>query len=154
MARNDGAARELHHVGIVVADLEEAAAGLLARHGIEVRLFPESVYRCRIAGREEAPVTRIGLSVGPPPHVELLRAVPGSDIWRAGPGVHHLGYVVRDLPGEAARLAATGAPVVMAGLRDGAHPSGATYHRDPLGHLVELLDEVTAARLAARLAGT
>ena len=147
-----GAPLELHHVGIVVPDLEEAVDGVRARYGVEVRLFPEGAYPCRIAGRDVAPVTRIGLSVGGPPHVELLREVPGSDIWRPVPGLHHLGYVVRDVPSAAARLEAAGAPIVMGGLRDGTYPSGATYHRDPLGHLVELLDEITAGRLAARLA--
>jgi len=68
------------------------------------------------------------------------------------PGLHHLGYVVADVPAEAAELDTAGAPLVMAGRSGDRHPVGQTYHRDPIGHLVELLDHATAARLAERVA--
>lgn len=144
--------RVLHHVGIVVPDPDEAVAGLRERYGIEVRMFEEREYPCRIADRDEAPVVRIGLSVGGPPHLEILRAVPGSPIWTPVPGLHHLGYVVAHVPAEAAELDTAGAPLVMAGRSGDRHPVGQTYHRDPIGHLVELLDHATAARLAERVA--
>ncbi|QFU92538.1 VOC family protein [Amycolatopsis sp. YIM 10] len=144
---------DLHHVGVVVPDLEAAVEDARERLGMEVRIFPAGVYPCRIEGRDVQPVTQIALSVEGPPHLELVAAVPGNDLWRVVPGLHHLGFVVDDVPGAARRMAETGAPLVMGGIRDGKFPVGATYHRDPLGHLVELLDAGTAARFSRFLTG-
>ena len=144
--------RALHHVGIVVPDLEAAVADARERLGFDVRIFPAGVYRCRIGGHYAEPVTQIAMSVEGPPHLELLAAVPGSEVWRPVPGVHHLGFVVDDVPAAAEQLANTGAPIIMGGVREGRFPVGATYHRDPLGHFVELLDSGTAARFAQSLA--
>lgn len=152
-AREGNPFATLHHVGIVVPDPDEAVEGLWSRYGIEIRLFAEQEYPCRIADRDESPVVRIGLSVAGPPHLEILREVPGSVIWTPVPGLHHLGYVVPDVPSEATRLEHRGAPIAMAGGTGDGAPAGQTYHRDPLGHLVELLDAATARRLAARLDG-
>lgn len=143
---------DLHHVGIVVPDIEAAAADARRRYGLDVRVFEPGPYPCRIGGRDVAPVTRIALSVEGPPHLELLAEVPGSDIWKAVPGLHHIGFVVDDLARAAEAMATSGAPVVMGGIREGVYPAGATYHRDPLGHIVELLEHETARRLAARTA--
>ncbi|GLY65425.1 VOC family protein [Amycolatopsis taiwanensis] len=142
----------LHHVGIVVPDLQAAVADTRRRLGLDLRVFPAGVYRCRIHGRYAEPVTQVALSVEGPPHLELLAAVSGNDVWVPVPGVHHLGFVVDDLPAAARRLAQAGSPLVMGGLGEGRFPAGATYHRDPLGHLVELLDERTADRFARSLA--
>ncbi len=142
---------DLHHVGIVVADLEEGAAEVQRRYGMTIRLFPEQTYPCRIRGRDEAPRTRIGLSVEGPPHLELLREVPGFEPWTPVPGLHHLGYVVSDLAAAARQMEDTGSPMLMGGVRGTEFPVGTTYHNDPLGHIVELLDTATAESLAHRL---
>lgn len=142
---------QLHHVGIVVDDLESAVRHFEEIYGVVVRPFAESGYRCRIDGVEHSTVQRLGLSVDGPPHLELLRAVPGSTVWRPAPGVHHLGFVVDDLPAASEDLTRRGAPLWMGGVRDGDCPAGTAYHSDALGLTIELLDRSTAKRLASRI---
>jgi methylmalonyl-CoA/ethylmalonyl-CoA epimerase len=143
----------LHHVGVVVDDIEAAAKHFADAYGLTVSLAGESEYRCRIDGVEHTTVQRIGMTVEGPPHVELLRSVSGSSVWRAGSGVHHLGFVVADLARASEELERRGAPRWMGGLRDGACPVGTAYHRDVFGVTVELLDAATEVRLAARFFG-
>jgi methylmalonyl-CoA/ethylmalonyl-CoA epimerase len=71
-------------------------------------------------------------------------------VWTPTAGIHHLGFVVDDLVRASNELASRGAPPWMTGGDDRERPSGACYHRDPLGHVIELLDRATAERLAAR----
>ncbi|MEU6263037.1 VOC family protein [Saccharopolyspora shandongensis] len=139
---------ELHHVGVVVADIERAAADVERIYGLSVTVFDETRFTCRISGVEHTVVQRIGLSAGPPPHLELIREVPGSEIWTPTPGIHHLGFVVDDLATAARELELAGAPVWMSGVKKGVCPAGATYHRDPLGQVFELLDSALAANPA------
>ncbi|MGW5381251.1 VOC family protein [Nocardia sp. NPDC003963] len=141
----------LHHIGLVVDDLEESAALLHELYGVDVALFAEAQYPCLIDGVRYDTVQRMGLSAGPP-FVELIRTVPGSPVWQPRTGIHHLGFVVDDLVSASAELAARGAPLWMSGGHGGVSPGGAVYHRDPLGQVIELLDRSTAERLAARRA--
>ncbi|RKT87160.1 methylmalonyl-CoA/ethylmalonyl-CoA epimerase [Saccharopolyspora antimicrobica] len=141
---------DLHHVGVVVADIEQAAADVERIYGMPVAVFGETRFTCRIRGIEQTVVQRIGLTAGPP-HLELLREVRGSEIWTPVPGVHHLGFVVDDLASAAGELEQAGAPVWMAGVRRGICPVGATYHRDPLGQVFELLDRALADSMAERI---
>jgi methylmalonyl-CoA/ethylmalonyl-CoA epimerase len=140
---------ELHHVGIVVDDIDDAAQSMYRIYGIDVTVFDESFYTCMIDGIEHHTVQRLGLSDGPP-HVELLRTVPGSPVWAPVPGIHHLGFVVDDLAVASAELERRGAELWMAGVKDGRAPNGCVYHRDPLGQVIELLDRAVADRLTAR----
>ncbi|MEV3964418.1 VOC family protein [Nocardia sp. NPDC050193] len=142
---------ELHHVGLVVDDLEESAAALRELYGVDVVLFAEARYPCLIDGVPYDTVQRMGLSAGPP-FVELIRTVPGSPVWQSRPGIHHLGFVVDDLVAASGQLSANGAPLWMSGGHAGVSPGGAVYHRDPLGQVIELLDRATAERLAIRRA--
>lgn len=140
---------ELHHVGIVADDVEAAVAALNRLYDLDVTVFAESEFTCRIDGVLQRTVQRMGLSAGPP-HVELLRTVPGSPIWQPSPtGIHHLGFVADDVAAVSAELARRGARLWMAG-GDGGVAPGACYHRDPLGQIVEVLSRATADRLAAR----
>lgn len=139
---------DLHHVGVVVPDIERAAADVERIYGLPVTVFDETRFTCRIRGVEHTVMQRIGLSAGPPPHLELLHEVAGSEIWTPTPGVHHLGFVVDDLATAARELELAGAPVWMSGVKKGISPAGATYHRDPLGQVFELLDSALAAKLA------
>jgi methylmalonyl-CoA/ethylmalonyl-CoA epimerase len=139
----------LHHIGIVADDIEQAAATIGQLYGIAVTLFSEVPYSCLVEGKPHDTVQRMGLSAGPP-HIELIRTVAGSPVWKPAPGIHHLGFVVDDLVTASAQLEAHGAPLWMAGARDGCAPRGAVYHRDSLGLVVELLDRPTAQRLTDR----
>ncbi|MBQ7806025.1 VOC family protein [Rhodococcus sp. (in: high G+C Gram-positive bacteria)] len=141
----------IHHLGIVVPDLDAAVAQFADLYGIAIRLFDTKPYPCRINGTDQVWKTQIGLSVGKPPHVELLRAVPDSVVWDYAPGIHHVGFTVDDLKSAANALEVAGSPIWMGGTKDGDFPTGATYHRDPFGQIVELLDQDTEARLSAQL---
>ena len=143
----------LHHIGIVVDDIEAAAEHFAHTYGLTVSLADESTYRCRIDGMENTTVQRLGMTVAGPPHVELLRAVPGSPVWQPVPGVHHIGFVVDDLARASEELARRGSPMWMGGVRGDGCPAGTAYHRDRFGLTVELLDSATEKRLAARFFG-
>lgn len=141
----------IHHVGIVVPDLDVAVALFADLYGIQITLFDPKPYPCKINGIDEVAINQIGLSVGEPPHVELLRAVPDSSVWTSMPGIHHIGFVVDDLKSAANTLEIAGSPIWMGGVKNGEFPTGTTYHRDPFGQVIELMDRTTEARLSAQL---
>lgn len=141
----------LHHVGVVADDLEMAANRFESVYGISVPLLPESEYTCRIDGVEHSIVQQLGMSVIGPPHLELLRAVPGSDVWKSTSSVHHLGFVVDDVAEASWELIRRGAPLWMGGLRNEDCPAGTAYHHGPLGVTIELLDRSTRDGLETRM---
>ncbi|WP_241383681.1 VOC family protein [Rhodococcus sp. CH91] len=143
----------LHHVGVVVDDLDEAAEHFSRAYGWTVSLGKESAYKCRIDGVEHDTVQRLGMTLEGPPHVELLRAVAGSSVWRPTSGVYHLGFVVEDLSAASAELERRGAALWMGGVRDGECPAGTAYHRDRFGFTIELLDVAVEKSLARRFFG-
>ena len=107
-------ARGIHHVGVAVADLDEA-----------VRTY-ERLFGARLEHRErvedqgvEAASMRIGSS-----RVELLAALGddtpvGKFIAKRGPGMHHLAYEVDDVAAALADLAERGAELIDAAPREG-----------------------------------
>ncbi|WP_280217674.1 VOC family protein [Nocardia neocaledoniensis] len=143
----------LHHIGVVVADIDAAAEHFAQVYGLEVSPAAESEYVCRIDGTAQATIQRIGLSVEGPPYLELLRAVPGSNVWQPSPGVHHLGFVVDDVALASRELARRGSPLWMGGLHGERCPVGTAYHRDQLGVTIELLDRGVEQKLSTRFSG-
>jgi methylmalonyl-CoA/ethylmalonyl-CoA epimerase len=122
------APKGIHHLGVAVADLDEAISSY-------ARLF-----EAELEGREtqdeqgvEAALLRVGSG-----HVELLAAL-GSDtpvgrfLARRGPGMHHVAYEVEDLSGELSRLEGEGVQLIDSAPRPGlfgmqvafVHPDGA-----------------------------
>ncbi len=106
---------ELHHVGIVVGDLEAAVARYVA-------------LGFRAAGREV--VTDQGVEVAafhaPPGYVELISPLdPDGAIGRfhakRGDGLHHAAYRVADLAAALDRLAAAGVRLIDREPRVGLH---------------------------------
>ena len=97
----------IHHVGVAVADLDEAV-------GTYERLFAGRVeHRERLdADGVEVATIRIGES-----RVELMASL-GSDtpvgrfLARRGPGMHHIAYEVADVRSALAELAAAGVELV------------------------------------------
>lgn len=101
---------------------------------------------------------RFAYSIGTDVHLELVQAVTGT-VWEApvsgGAGVfsaHHVGVWCDDVPGEFARLAASGAPLIstaFAGQEVGT-ASGFAYHglEGSLvgGLVVELVESSRRAR--------
>jgi methylmalonyl-CoA epimerase len=107
-------ARGIHHVGVAVADLDEAVRTY-------ERLFGGRLeHRARVEGQGvEAASIRVGDS-----RVELLAALGddtpvGKFIAKRGPGMHHLAYEVDDVESALADLTAQGAELIDAAPREG-----------------------------------
>jgi methylmalonyl-CoA/ethylmalonyl-CoA epimerase len=107
-------ARGIHHVGIAVADLDEAVRTY-------ERLFGGRLeHRARVdAQGVEAASMRVGES-----RVELLAALGddtpvGRFIAKRGPGMHHLAYEVDDVASALADLAEQGAELIDVAPREG-----------------------------------
>jgi methylmalonyl-CoA epimerase len=107
-------ARGIHHVGVAVADLDEAV------HTYE-RLFGGRLeHRARVEDQGvEAASMRVGES-----RVELLAALGddtpvGKFIANRGPGMHHLAYEVDDVATALAELTEQGAELIDTAPRAG-----------------------------------
>ena len=106
--------RGVHHVGVAVADLDEAISSY------------ERLFGAELAGRqtqEQQGVEAVSLVVGDG-HVELLAALApdtavGRFLARRGPGMHHVAYEVDDISAELARLEGEGARLIDATPRRG-----------------------------------
>jgi methylmalonyl-CoA epimerase len=100
-------ARDIHHVGLAVVDLDEA-----------VRTY-ERLFGGRVEHRErveeqgvEAASVRVGSS-----RVELLAPLGddtpvGKFLAKRGPGMHHVAYEVDDVGAELRRLSADGVQLI------------------------------------------
>src|SRR5207253_8258096 len=106
--------RGIHHLGLAVADLDEAVATY------------ERLFGARLERRETVPdqgVEAASVRVGDS-RVELLAATGGDTpvgkfLAKRGPGMHHVAYEVADLPGTLARLADEGGELIDAAPRQG-----------------------------------
>jgi methylmalonyl-CoA/ethylmalonyl-CoA epimerase len=107
-------ARGIHHVGVAVADLDEAVQTYERFFGGRLE------HRARVEDQGvEAASMRIGDS-----RVELLAALGddtpvGKFIAKRGPGMHHLAYEVDDVESALADLAEQGAELIDAAPREG-----------------------------------
>ena len=108
------AAREIHHVGVAVVDLDEAVATYREQFDAATEhretFEPQGV---------EAVSVRLGTG-----RVELMRALGddtpvGRFLARRGPGMHHIAYRVDDLDAELDRLRGAGVHLIDAEPRPG-----------------------------------
>jgi methylmalonyl-CoA/ethylmalonyl-CoA epimerase len=97
----------IHHLGIAVADLDEAVSTYERLFGAEIE------HRATVAEQGvEAASLRVGSS-----RVELLASL-GADtpvgrfLEKRGPGMHHVAYEVDDVRAELEQLAGLGAELV------------------------------------------
>jgi len=99
--------REIHHLGVAVADLDQAVDRYRRLFGAELEhrgiLESQGV---------EAATMRVGMG-----RVELVAALGpetpvGRFLARRGPGMHHVAFVVDDVRAELARLAAGGTELI------------------------------------------
>lgn len=106
--------RGIHHVGVAVADLDEAVRTY-------ERLFGGRLeHRARVEDQGvEAATMRVGGD-----RIELLAALGaetpvGKFLAKRGPGMHHVAYEVDDVAAAVADLAAEGAELIDAQPRQG-----------------------------------
>jgi methylmalonyl-CoA epimerase len=100
-------AKVIHHLGVAVADLDEAVATYERLFGAEVE------HRDRVSDQGvEAASMRVGSG-----RVELLASLGeetpvGKFLAKRGPGMHHVAYEVDDLRAELDRLTADGVELI------------------------------------------
>ena len=125
----------VHHIGIAVADLDEAVATYRRLFGAELELreaLPDQ-------GVESA-LLRVGGD-----RVELLASLAddtpvGRFLERRGEGMHHVAYEVDDIGAALAALAAGGATLIDERPRDGLYGAVAFIHPEAVrGVLTELV---------------
>jgi hypothetical protein len=89
------------HVGVVVADLDAAAAELTSALGVQI-----AGPQVRHAGEIQL---RAAMGLTAPPYIELIEGVDGS-LWEATtpPTIHHLGCWSEDLDADGSRLERAG----------------------------------------------
>jgi catechol 2,3-dioxygenase-like lactoylglutathione lyase family enzyme len=125
---------DLYHVGIVVPDIDSAAARLTRVGGYTWTKPVEFTLSITTAAGEFELTNRFVYSLEVP-HLELVQEVPGT-VWTAP--AHHLAYWVDDLVSTAEQLE-------QAGYVQEARPSGVTlstfaYYTDPSGIRIETVD--------------
>jgi methylmalonyl-CoA epimerase len=105
----------IHHLGLAVADLDEAVDTWRRLFGAELE------YRETVADQGvEAALLRVGAG-----RIELLASLDadtpvGRFLERRGPGMHHVAFEVDDVEDELDRLAAAGTELIDARPRQGA----------------------------------
>jgi methylmalonyl-CoA epimerase len=108
------AARGIHHVGLAVADLDEAVETYVRLFGAELE------HRELVADQGvEAATMRVGGG-----RIELLAALGpetpvGRFVARRGPGMHHVAFEVADVATELGRLADDGVELIDEAPRPG-----------------------------------
>ncbi|KUI38734.1 bleomycin resistance protein [Mycobacterium sp. IS-1496] len=131
-------AADLYHIGVVVADVDAAAARLTAVAGYRwTRPMEYTVPVVTSTGPLDVPF-RISFSVEPP-HLELVQEVPGT-LWAAAPGraTHHLGYWVDDVETTSKLLSDSGFAFEAGPAAD--QPPTFAYHVDAAGTRVEIVN--------------
>jgi methylmalonyl-CoA/ethylmalonyl-CoA epimerase len=104
----------IHHLGVAVADLDEA----LETYS---RLFAAEVEQRDTVADQGVEAVAVRLGEG---RVELLAALEddtpvGRFLAKRGPGMHHVAYEVSDLPAALVALASQGAELIDAEPRPG-----------------------------------
>ncbi len=127
---------KLHHVGVAVADLDEA----IARH----RRMGLALAHREVVSSQKVEVAFMGEG----PFIELLAGTsPDSTISRhlakRGPGQHHLAFAVPSIAEELKRQAAAGAELIDHAPRPGAwgHQVAFVHPKSHGGVLIELVQE-------------
>lgn len=138
--------QRLGHVGIVVADLDDAMARLGALLGLRWSPVQEWEVEATGPGGTAVVPVRLTWSLEGPVHTELLAGATGS-VWHIDEGetLHHLGYWADDVDEASSALTAAGCPLELVGTGRASRANRFAYHRAPSGIRVEVL---TAAQRA------
>jgi hypothetical protein len=133
----------LFHVGIVVPEIAPAQARLHELLGVDwgpvVEIDDLAVQDG--AGAELTLPNRLCYSTEAP-HLELIEEVPET-VWVCNEhsNLHHIGFFVATLGVSSDRLTAAHCPLELCGRQGSVVPSRFSYHRDPLGIRLELVDD-------------
>jgi catechol 2,3-dioxygenase-like lactoylglutathione lyase family enzyme len=144
----------MFHVGIVVPDLDAARARFTELLGTEWGPVLEHAVEMQDGdGNDLVVPNRICYSTQPP-YLELITEVPGTPwVCNEHSNLHHIGFYSAALAGDAAQLGAVGCPLEIRDGHGDAPPSKFTYHRDPLGVRVELVNAAMRESMARMLRG-
>jgi methylmalonyl-CoA/ethylmalonyl-CoA epimerase len=108
------AAKGIHHLGVAVADLDEAISSY-------ERLFDAELESRETQGEQGVEAASMLVGSG---RLELLAALGpdtpvGKFVASRGPGMHHVAYEVDDLSGELSRLEGEGVQLIDSAPRPG-----------------------------------
>src|SRR5260221_12950785 len=139
----------LDHVGIAVADLQQALAFYRDALGLEIEA-PEEVATERVRAHFIPTGERAGRGTGGPgASLELLEATAEDSpiakyVAKRGPGLHHITLRVDDIRAALARLKEKGVRLIDEQPREGAHGSLVAFIHPSSAHgvLVELKEIV------------
>jgi hypothetical protein len=131
----------MFHVGIVVPDLDVGLARLAELLGVQWGPIIENDIQVRDGdGQDLLLPNRICYSTGAP-YLEVIQEVPGSPwVCNEHSNLHHIGFFSDALVAESRELSAAACPLEFLDGHGNAPPSAFTYHRDPLGVRVELVN--------------
>ncbi|MBV8949258.1 MAG: VOC family protein [Actinobacteria bacterium] len=132
---------ELFHVGIVVPDLEAARTRFTELLGVQWGPILANDIPVRDGdGHDLVVPNRISYSTAPP-YLELIQEVAGTPwVCNEHSNLHHIGYFSDAFAGDARGLRAAGCPLELCDGHGEGAPAAFTYHRDPLGVRLELVN--------------
>jgi hypothetical protein len=141
------------HTGIVVADVDAAVADFVARSGVRftaAQIVPLTIRQRDVDGLADVRVRTV-MSLGAPPYLELIEAIPGT-VYCAGQV--HLGFWSDGLPAAVAAMTEAGCPQVMCdtGADDGG-PDMMSYHQTPAGYVIEVVAPYLRPLVEEHMAG-
>jgi len=142
--------RRLHHVGVVVRDLEKAIAQMEAL-GFGPFMFDENHktfaidFKGELRGQPAEWTTLISNARMGEVELELLEPVKGDQALREtldaeGEGLHHIGWLTTDLQGDMERMKAAGAKVWTSSIVPG-QPGFCYFLHSPIGNVAIELRE-------------
>jgi hypothetical protein len=144
---------EMWHTGIVVADLDAAVADFRSRSGVrftDPHIVPLTIRQRDAAGLADVRVRTV-MSLGTPPYLELIEAIPGT-VYSAGQV--HLGFWSDGLPAAVAAMTEAGCPQVMCDTgADDAGPDMMSYHQTPGGYVIEVVAPYLRPLVEQHMAG-
>lgn len=134
---------DLFHISIVVSHLEEAMVHLTSLVGMQWLPVVETQAPIRdpADGSTRSVPLRFVYSVDSP-QIELIEEAAGT-VWitNSHSNLHHIGFRSSNLAADAEELQRRLCPVEIGGFLDDTAPHLYTYHRDPLGIRIELVDD-------------
>jgi catechol 2,3-dioxygenase-like lactoylglutathione lyase family enzyme len=132
---------EMYHVGIVVPDLDVAQARFTQLLGAQWGPVVENDIEIRDGdGNDLVVPNRICYSTQPP-YLELIQEVAGTPwVCNEHSNLHHIGFFSDALVADSGALTAATCPLELIDGHGDAPPSTFTYHRDPLGVRIELVN--------------